>query len=122
MAEAEHRQIRDFRRLGYGRIARPAEDGRVVRVDRKDPAGKADAVERGDQPPADRRLFGSTEDGDRFRPEQRVEPHPDRSRRGAATTPRGGCYEAAAGATSAAADLLNSPAMTKAKLADPVAD
>ena len=36
--------------------------------------------------------------------------------------PHAGCYEAAASATSAAADLLNSPAMAKAKLADPAAD
>ena len=75
MTEAENRYIRRFRRVGDARVAFTAEHAWVVRVDRKDSAGKADAVERDDQPPADCRLLGSADDGDRFRPKQRVEPH-----------------------------------------------
>jgi hypothetical protein len=41
-AEAEDRDIRRFRKLGGARVAGAVEDARVIRIDRKDPAGKPD--------------------------------------------------------------------------------
>ena len=42
VAEAEDRDIRRFRKLGGACVAGAVEDARVIRVDRKDPAGKPD--------------------------------------------------------------------------------
>src|SRR5205823_4047679 len=56
MTEAENRYIRRFRRVGDARVAFTAEHAWVVRVDRKDSAGKADAVERDDQQPVETAL------------------------------------------------------------------
>src|ERR1700738_1897980 len=75
VAEAEDRDIRRFRKLGGARVAGAVEDSRVIRVDRKDPAGKSDTFERGDDPTAGCRLVGGANYRDRFRSEQRVEPH-----------------------------------------------
>src|SRR5436305_11987130 len=58
VAEAEDRDIRRFRKLGGARVARSAEDARVIRVDRKDPPGKPDRFERGDDPSARCLLVG----------------------------------------------------------------
>src|SRR5207248_393221 len=76
MADTECGDVRDFWHLCDARIAGPAENRRVIRVDRVDRAGEADPVERDDQPSSDRRLLGGADDRDRFRPKQRVEPHP----------------------------------------------
>src|SRR5271163_1807414 len=75
MAHAEERHIGCFRQRGDARPALAAKHRRVIRVDRKDPTGKADPVERGDQASPDRRLVGRTDYGDRCRPKQRVELH-----------------------------------------------
>src|SRR5947209_5125904 len=75
VAEAEDRDIRRFRKLGGARVAGAVEDARVIRVDRKDPAGKPDTFERGDDPTARCRLVGGANYRDRFRSEQRVKPH-----------------------------------------------
>src|SRR4051794_13445385 len=75
MADTEYRDVRDLWRLRDARIAGPPENRWVVRVDREDRAGKADPVERDDQPSSDRRLLGGADDRDRSRPKQRVEPH-----------------------------------------------
>src|SRR6185437_8647507 len=75
VAEAEDRDIRLFRKLGGARVAGAVEDARVIRVDRKDPAGKPDTFERGNDPTARCRLVGGPNYRDRFRSEQRVEPH-----------------------------------------------
>jgi len=42
VAEAEDLDIRRFRKLGGARVAGAVEDARVIRIDRKDPAGKPD--------------------------------------------------------------------------------
>src|SRR5437868_4649567 len=75
VAEAEDHDIQRFRKLGGARVARSVEDARVIRVDRKDPAGKPDTFERGDDPSARCRLVRGPNYRDRFRSEQRVEPH-----------------------------------------------
>jgi hypothetical protein len=75
VADAKRGDIGRPRQIGKARIALPARHCRVIGVDRIDRAVEAHAVERGDQPSADRRLFGSTDDGNRFWLEQRVEPH-----------------------------------------------
>src|SRR5580704_3216112 len=53
------------------RVAGAVEDARVIRVDRKDPAGKPDTFERGDDPTAGCRLVRGANYRDRFRSEQR---------------------------------------------------
>src|SRR3954452_20235476 len=75
VADTEYGDVRDLWRLRDARIAGPAENRRVIRVDRKDRAGEADPVERDDQPPPDRRFLGGADDRDRSRPKQRVESH-----------------------------------------------
>src|ERR1700738_5055211 len=46
VTEAEDRDIRRFRKLGGARVAGAVEDARVIRIDRKDPAGKPDMLAR----------------------------------------------------------------------------
>jgi hypothetical protein len=64
VADAKRSDIGRFRQFPKARIALPARHCRVIGVDRIDRAVEANAVERGDQPSADRRLFRSTNHGD----------------------------------------------------------
>ena len=73
--DAERQHVDVAGKLGDGRVAPPAEDRVVPRVDRIDRAGEAHGVERLDQRAPDRWTLGGAEDRDRAGTEERIKTH-----------------------------------------------
>src|SRR5262249_34963886 len=75
VADTEHCDIGRFGQFGHVRVTGMTKDSRVARIDRIYPAGEADPIERGNDPPADRRLLRRADYGDRPGLEQRFKRH-----------------------------------------------